>query len=391
MRIGDIAVTTLLFEYPPPHGFRYAGGACTHRTASLVEVHTECGRTGIGAAYSHPDLVRIVVEQQLAPSLLGADPTEVEALWRKMYLDTRWYGRKGAAVSALGALDTAFWDLRGQQLGKPVRALLAVDARDDVPAYASGLLWHDSEASIAAEAARHRENGFRRMKMRLGYGGAQDLAMIDAVLKGAGSGADVMVDGSMRYSLADAEALAAELAARKIFWFEEPFEPDAVETFAALRKVAKLPIAAGENEFGMEGFAELLHLGAVDIVQADACRAGGISVVHKVGEMARESGCRLAPHTWSDAVTIIANAQVVAALPNAITVEMDRTSNPMIDALLEEPLSVKDGMLALSKAPGLGITLHRKTVDALAWPKGKPLPPGQYSDMWFTAPKGGTQ
>lgn len=390
MRIADIEVTTLLFEYPKPYGFRYAGGACTHRTANLVQVRTECGRTGIGSVYSHPDLVRTVIEQQLAPSLLGADPTEVEALWRKMYLDTRWYGRKGAAMSALGGLDTAFWDLRGQKLGKPVRALLSSDARNAVPAYASGLLWHDSEDSIAAEAAQHRANGFRRMKMRLGYGGDRDLAMIDAVRRGA-DGADVMVDGSMRYDLAGATALAAELAKRGIFWFEEPFEPDAVEDFAALRKVADVPIAAGENEFGVEGFAELLRMGAVDIVQADACRAGGISVVRKVGEMAEAAGCRLAPHTWSDAVTIVANAQVVAGLPNAITVEMDRTGNPMVDALLEEPLVVRDGQIALSNGPGLGIRLNAQTVAALAWPKGKPLPAGQYSDMWFTAPKGGTQ
>lgn len=390
MRIADIEVTTLLFEYPKPYGFRYAGGACTHRTANLVQVRTECGRTGIGSVYSHPDLVRTVIEQQLAPSLLGADPTEVEALWRKMYLDTRWYGRKGAAMSALGGLDTAFWDLRGQKLGKPVRELLAPGARNAVPAYASGLLWHDTEDSIAAEAAQHRANGFRRMKMRLGYGGDRDLAMIDAVRRGA-DGADVMVDGSMRYDLAGATALAAELAKRGIFWFEEPFEPDAVEDFAALRKVADVPIAAGENEFGVEGFAELLRMGAVDIVQADACRAGGISVVRKVGEMAEAAGCRLAPHTWSDAVTIVANAQVVAGLPNAITVEMDRTGNPMVDALLEEPLVVRDGQIALSNGPGLGIRLNAQTVAALAWPKGKPLPAGQYSDMWFTAPKGGTQ
>ncbi len=390
MRIADIEVTTLLFEYPKPYGFRYAGGACTHRTANLVQVRTECGRTGIGSVYSHPDLVRTVIEQQLAPSLLGADPTEVEALWRKMYLDTRWYGRKGAALSALGGLDTAFWDLRGQKLGKPVRALLSPGARNAVPAYASGLLWHDTEDSIAAEAAQHRANGFRRMKMRLGYGGDRDLAMIDAVRRGA-DGADVMVDGSMRYDLTGATLLAAELAKRGIFWFEEPFEPDAVEDFAALRKVADVPIAAGENEFGVEGFAELLRMGAVDIVQADACRAGGISVVRKVGEMAEAAGCRLAPHTWSDAVTIVANAQVVAGLPNAITVEMDRTGNPMVDALLEEPLVVRDGQIALSDAPGLGIRLNAQTVAALAWPKGKPLPAGQYSDMWFTAPKGGTQ
>jgi D-galactarolactone cycloisomerase len=383
MRIAWIDVTTLVFAYPPPHGFRYAGGACTHRLTSLVELRTDCGRTGIGAAYSHPDLVRICIEQHLAPLLIGRDPTEVEALWRRMYLDTRWYGRKGAAISALGAIDTALWDLRGQALGVPVRKLLAADARDAVPAYASGLLWHDSEASIAEEAARHVAEGFRRMKMRLGYGGSQDLAMIDAVRRGAGPGRDVMVDGSMRYTPEEAARLAEALAARGIFWFEEPFEPDAVEAYAALRRVARVPIAAGENEFGLEGFRELLRERAVDIVQADASRAGGISVVATVGREAAAQGCRLAPHTWSDAVTVIANAQVVAALPNAITVEVDRTGTPLINALLEEPLAIRDGLLALPAAPGLGIRLNRETVDRLRWPPGTPLPAGQYSDMWF--------
>ena len=386
MRIAGIEVTTLVYAYPPPHGFRYAGGACTHRVTSLVEVRTECGRTGLGSAYAHPDMVRIAVEGHLAPLLAGRDPREVEQLWRMMQLETRWYGRKGAAIAALGAVDTALWDLRGQAAGMPVRKLLAPDARDAVPAYASGLLWHDSEASIAEEAARHAAQGFRRMKMRLGYGGAQDLAMVDAVRRGAGPGRDVMVDGSMRYTPEEAARLADQLAARGIFWFEEPFEPEAVEAYAALRRVSRVPIAAGENEFGQDGFRELLRERAVDIVQADASRAGGISVVAAVGRAAAPLGVRLAPHTWSDALAVIANAQVVAALPNAITVEVDRTGTPFIEELLEEPLVIRDGLLQLPDGPGLGVKLNRATVDRLRLPTGAPLPTGQYSDMRFAQP-----
>src|SRR4051812_21696686 len=133
MRIADIEVINLRFAYPGGTGFRYAGGICTARLTSLVCVRTECGKAGWGSVYSHPELVRLVVEGQLRPVLLGADPTEVEALWDRMYRLTRWYGRKGAAMSAIGGLDTAFWDLRGQALGKPIHALLGT-ARSSVPA-----------------------------------------------------------------------------------------------------------------------------------------------------------------------------------------------------------------------------------------------------------------
>lgn len=382
MRIADVEVINLHFNYPGQRGFRYAGGLVTSRTTSLILVTTEDDTVGIGAAYSYPDIVRIIVEHHLRPHLIGRDPTQVEELWDLMYGLTRWYGRKGAAVSALGGLDIAFWDLRGKARGEPVYRLLgAEDGR--VPAYASGLFWADDTRDLEREAERHRAAGFRRVKMRLGRSEVYDTAAVDAARQGVGPDGDVLVDGSHRYSLEAAVRIGEFLADRDVFWFEEPFPPEDIDRYVALRGALLVPLAAGENDFGVEGFRETLRAGAVDIAQPDACRAGGITEVWRIGQMAAEMGVGIATHTWSDAVALVANAHVVAALPNGITVEVDQTGNPFIDHLLTKPLKIDDGLLCLSDAPGLGIELDRATVAELALPPGTLLPDGNYSDLIF--------
>lgn len=379
MKIDHIETITLRFEYAD--GFRYAGGQCTARVTSLVLVHTDSGQVGIGAAYSHPGLVHLIVQEQLAPLLIGEDPTEVESLWQKMYRITRWYGRKGVAMSAIGAIDTACWDLRGKSLGQPVWALLG-GQRATCPAYASALLWKEP-AALAEEAARLIERGFRRVKMRLGYGGDIDRAAVRAVREAIGPNCDVMCDGSMRYSLDDAESLAKFLAENNVFWFEEPFEPEDIDSYVALRSRVSVPLAAGENEFGLQGFRELIRAGALDIVQPDTSRCGGITEAKRVADLALTAGLRVAPHTWSDAVAVTANAHVVASLPHGITVEVDQTGNPLIEELLVEPLVVRDGQLSLSKAPGLGIELNPSTLQRYRLDDPLHLPDGSYSDMIF--------
>src|SRR5436309_3278437 len=166
MKIDRLEVINLCFAYPAERQFAYAGGTCTGRLTSLILVHTDAGQVGIGSAYSHPGLVALVVKQQLEPLLRGRDPRDVDFLWERMYALTRWYGRKGAAMSALGGLDVAFWDLKGQSLGKPLWSIFGA-AHGVCPAYASALLWNTT-SGLAMEAQRHLSRGFRRMKMRLG-------------------------------------------------------------------------------------------------------------------------------------------------------------------------------------------------------------------------------
>lgn len=381
MQIDHIDVIHLKFDYPQRHGFRYSGGVCHGRLTSLIAVHTDTGHVGHGAAYSHPTLVDVIVKQQLEPVLRGEDPRQVEDLWHQMYGLTRWYGRKGVAMTTIGGLDTAFWDLRGQSLGKPLWSILG-GSRDACPIYASGLLW-DAPHELAEEAAGYIDQGFTRVKMRAARGAEMDRAAVTAVSQAIGPHHNLIVDGSMRYSVEEARSFANFLAQHDVLWFEEPFAPEDPDSFKALRGTIKVPVAAGENEFGVQGFRELIDGGWVDIVQPDAARCGGVSEVIKIGHMADERNLRVATHSWSDAIAITANAHLIAAMPNSITAEMDRTGNPFVDELLVEPLKIDNGVLKLSGAPGLGVELSQDVVEEFRFDPYTELDDGQYSDLAF--------
>ena len=382
MKIEDIEVINLRFQYPPGGGFLYAGGWVTARVTSLVLIQVDNGDTGIGAAYSHPDLVRTIVEGNLRAHLIGQDPSDVEGIWDKLYGLTRWYGRKGAAISAISGIDIALWDLRGKAARTPVWRLLG-GVRGVAQAYASGLFWHDDLRELEREVARHRQGGFRRVKMRLGRSWDYDTEALAAAVRGVGRDGKVHVDGSHRYADETAVRFGALLADAGAAWFEEPFPPEDIDRYVNLRRRLKVPLAAGENEFGVQGFRELLRAGAIDIVQADACRTGGITEVVRIAKLAADLHLQVAPHTWSDAVAVVANAHIVASLANGLTVEVDQTGNPFIEELLTEPLKIRDGVLHLSDAPGLGISLDPATLKRLTVPRGTPMTNGNYSDLIF--------
>ena len=383
MKIRDVEVVNLRFEYARERRFRYAGGVCTGRVTSLVLVRTDEDLVGTGSVYSHPDLVRTIVEGHLGPALVGRDPSDIEAIWNLCYGTSRWYGRKGAALSALGGIDIALWDLKGQAAGKPVCDLIG-PSRTQVPAYASGLLWKDDPAELGDEADGHLAAGFRAMKMRLGRNGDYDRAALRAVRAVADPDVRLMVDGNARYSLDEARQMVPALVEAGAFWLEEPFAPENPQAFRDLRPdLGAIPLAAGENEFGLQGFRELMDHGVVQIVQPDCCRCGGLTEALRICAHARRRGLRIAPHTWSDAVALAANMHLVAATPGALTVEVDRTGNPFIDDLLVDGPKVRDGLLPVPKGPGLGIELDPDVVARHEIPRGESTPPGNYSDMVF--------
>jgi D-galactarolactone cycloisomerase len=381
MNIADVEVINLRFEYPSGAGYTYAGGRVSARVTSLVLVHTDTGATGIGAAYSHPDLVRTIIEGNLRAHLIGEDPANIDNIWTKLYGLSRWYGRKGAALSAIGGVDIALWDLKGKAAGMPLWRLLGA-SMGRAQAYASGLFWHDDVTALEKEAARHRQRGFRRVKMRLGRSWEYDNEALRAAARGAGRDGIIHVDGSHRYDQETALRFGAVLSEAGAAWFEEPFPPEDLDLYVSLRRRLKVPLAAGENEFGVQGFRELIRAGAIDIVQADACRTGGITELLRIAKMAADFNLRIAPHTWSDAVSLIANAHVVAAQPHGLTVEVDQTSNPFIEELTGG-LRIADGNLELGTLPGLGIELNQQALARLKVPRDATMADGNYSDLIF--------
>ena len=381
MKIEHVEAINLLYQYPENDRFQYAGGVCTNRLTTLILVHTDTDHVGIGSVYSHPALIYLIVRDQLNPLLIGEDPCNVEDLWRKMYGLTLWYGRKGVAMSTLGGVDTALWDLRGKSVDKPVWELLGGE-RKTCPAYASGLLWNDVD-KLAEEAGQYIEKGFRRVKMRLARSEEYDTSAVLAVRKAIGMENDVIVDASMRYHFELACRMGSFLKEQKIFWYEEPFAPEDIDSYVALRQIVDVPVAGGENEFGLQGFREMIRAKALDIVQPDTSRCGGISEAWKIAEMAKESGLGVATHSWNDAVAIMANAHVVSAMSNGITVEVDQMSNPFVNDLLVKPLQIENGELQLNHASGLGIELDWKVVNEFRLDDPLVIPDGVYSDMMF--------
>jgi D-galactarolactone cycloisomerase len=299
-----------------------------------------------------------------------------------MYTLSRWYGRKGAALSALGGVDSALWDLRGKLEGKPVYELLGGSA-GVVDAYASDLLWEHDVTALTAKAQGLLEKGFRNVKMRTGLNPDYDRAAVRAVQAGVEDHASILVDGAKRYPLDEAIDMAHFLGDEGVLLFEEPFKPGQIDDYVALTQVVEIPIAQGENEFGVEGFRELFRAGCVGVAQPDACRTGGITETVRIARLAAEFGIPVITHTWSDAISIVANAHVVAAMPNGRMVEINQTDNPLVEKLLAAPLQLEDGKLVLPPGPGLGIELDEDLVDELTLPPGEPVPLGHYSDMTF--------
>jgi D-galactarolactone cycloisomerase len=379
--IRDVQVLNLHYDLPDK-GFVCAEGRTNARLTSLVEVTTDEGLTGWGSAYSHPDVLRMIVEQHLRPYLVGEQCSDIDALWRKMYTLTQWYGRKGVAISALGAIDIALWDIRGKELGKPLYQLLG-GTDPWVNAYASGLLWQDDLAVLQAEAQKHMADGFTTMKMRLGRDPEYDRAAVLALREVLADKGRIAVDGTHRYTLEGASQFSHFLASQDVAWFEEPFPPEDVETYSQLREQGIVPVAAGENEFGIQGFRELFRIGAVDVAQPDASRTGGVSEVFKIGQLAASCGIDVVTHTWNDAVALVANAHVVAALTNGMMIELDRTGNPFIDDLTVAPLDILDGRLRLSDAPGLGIDLRPEALARYLVPPDQTVQDGNYADLVF--------
>lgn len=377
MKITDLRVHVL--QSPLDQPFAFSQGWVGRRSATLVEVATDSGLTGWGEAFAQglepPQIAAAVIEHALRPLVLGANPLDIEVLWHRMYHQTRDYGRKGSVIAAISAVDIALWDLAGRHYGEPVHRLLGGAFRDRVQPYATGFyrLRGQGEAPrLADEALAHFEAGFRLMKVKLGYGVDDDIAVIRAVARAIeGRGVTLMVDTNHAYGRAEALRLGYVLDELDLRWYEEPVAPEDIDGYCELRARLRTPIAGGENEHTMHGFRELLGRHAVDIAQPDVGSCGGLTAARHIVALAQANGIEVNPHVWGSAVAQAASLHLIAALPVAHhsvfarppVLEYDRSSHPFRRELVTEPIEMADGAVPVPQGPGLGITLRAETLD----------------------------
>ncbi len=377
MKIADIAIHVL--KSPLSEPFAFSQGWVRQRSATLVEVITDQGISGWGEAFAQglepPEIAATVIDKALRPLVTGADPLDTEVLWHRMYHMTRDYGRKGSVVAAISAIDTALWDIAGKFYQVPVYKLLGGAFRTRVQPYATGFYRVKGQGEgkrLAEEALRHFEAGFSLMKVKLGYGVADDIACMREIGRAIqGRPITLMVDTNHAYGRAEALRLGRALEEYDIRWYEEPVAPEDIAGYVEMRRKLSMPIAGGENEHTLYGFRELLGAGAVDIAQPDIGSCGGISAVRHIIALAQSHGVQVNPHVWGSAVAQAASLQVIAALPVAHhslfaqepVLEYDRSAHPFRQQLVSEPIEQVDGWVQIPSKPGLGVEVDRSVLD----------------------------
>ncbi len=377
MQIVDIKSYAL--QSPLQQPFAFSQGFVSKRSATLVEVVTDEGITGWGEAFNQglepPQISAAAIDHALRPLLIGADPLSTEVNWHRLYAAIRDYGRKGAVMAAISAVDIAQWDIAGKALGVPVYRLLGGAFRKRVQAYATGFyrLSGAGEAQrLADEAVRHAEAGFTAMKIKLGFGLTDDLAVMEAIQSAlAGRSVSLMIDTNHAYGVAEAIRLGRALEPFNLRWYEEPVPPENLTGYREVKAAVNIPIAGGENEHSLYGFRDLIGQHCVDIVQPDLGSAGGFTSCRHVIALAHAHGLLVIPHVWGSAIGQAAALQLVAAIPVANyglaatepIFEYDCSSHPMRTSLVAQPVQHRDGWIDIPSQPGLGVEVDRSAIE----------------------------
>lgn len=338
---------------------------------ALVVIKTDDGHIGIGSVFTDARLVEAAFGV-LRPLLIG-ETVEPMRVSEKLHQNTFWMGRGGSLTHAISGIDIALWDIFGKATGQPIGRLLGGRYRDRVKAYASILM--EMPDLMRERTAYYRAQGFRAIKIGWGPFGRRESRKLDeeivrAAREGAGDDCLLMVDAGASDAfwpngLNWAVNAAQMLKDYDVRWFEEALVPDAIEDFKQLRRRSPVPIATGECITRRQSYLPWFENRALDIVQPDVTKVGGISEQIQIARMANEFGIQYIGHGWNTAVGLAADLQIAAAIPTAELVEYIGGS-PYVDDITEGGWRLdKDGMLAIPDAPGLGIALDRAALREL--------------------------
>lgn len=371
-----VNVETIPLSFPLEVPARDATGVWNSWDTVIVKITASGGTVGYGEIGPvHGGGVRVfktLVDERLKPLLLGKDPTEREKLFETMRgkgTAAYAFGEKGAVISAIAGIDIALWDLTGKILKTPVYNLLGGRVFDRIPAYASGFFGKGGRpltpGECSEEAKRYADQGFKGVKMKIGYGRKQDLQNLEAVRKALGPELGIMVDANQGFTVPQVMSLARDLEAFDLTFMEEPVSIHDIEGMAHLSATFPIPIAAGENYYTRYEFRELFTKRAVAVVQPDIIHAGGITETKKIGSMAQAFGVALSPHIHAT-VGVAASIHLLASSPHTLAAEYI-TSGGSYDlrrVLYGDAYLVdKDGYIHVSDEPGLGIRLNEKALE----------------------------
>lgn len=324
----------------------------------FVEVGTEQGYEGVGFSYSKraggPG--QFAHAKEIAPVLMGEDPSDIARIWTKLVWAGASVGRSGLATQAVAAFDIALWDLKAKRAGLPLAKLLGAH-RDSVRCYnTSGGFLHAPTEQVLENATASLAGGIGGIKIKVGQpDGKADLRRVTAVREHLGDDVPLMVDANQQWDRPTAQRMGRALEEFGLVWIEEPLDAYDAQGHATLAASLDTPIASGEMLASVAEHQELLRHRAVDVIQPDAPRIGGITQFLRLAALAEIQHVHLAPHFAMEI-----HLHLAAAYPHEPWVE----HFDWLEPLFNERLRISDGRMHLSSRPGLGITLSEQ---ARAW------------------------
>ncbi len=353
MKITGVEVTDpirIAYQKPRTDAINYI----PLRSFAAVKVFTDEGVVGLSPSRGNP-VIRTIITDSLRNVVVGEDPFDVERIWDKMYWQVFNMGRKGAGIIALSEVDIAIWDIIGKSVGRPLFQLLG-GYRDVVPAYGSGIDLSWSIDDLVKEHTSFVEQGFRAVKMKIGRKDPdEDLTRVKAVRDAIGYGVKLMVDANNGWGVNHAIKMARRLERYEVSWLEEPVIAEDVKGLAKVASATEIPIAVGESEYTKWGFRQLFEAEAVDIVQADVGKVGGITEWRKIASMAQAWNLPMAPHAQTHV-----SAHLVASVPNGLIVEVFEPI-PGFN-YFKGLVKAKQGMIHLPRGSGLGVEIDEEAI-----------------------------
>jgi D-arabinonate dehydratase/D-galactarolactone cycloisomerase len=378
-------IETFCLAWRMPYAITYAKGEYRDREAVLVKVSTDDPDIvgwGESAMWGGPHAATVaVIENEIAPVVVGEDPRSPERIWDKVFHATYMHGRKGMVIACLSGIDIACWDIMGKAAGLPLWRLLGGYGRPIACYASSGYYRRDQNLDqFAAVVASARDQGFRGFKMKIGniaqvshhedvplrHTFDEDIARIRAAREAIGADRNLMVDANCALNPRVAMRYAEELEQLEVRWFEEPVEPENVAGCVELAGRTRVAIAGFETETTAKTFARLMDAGAIQIAQPDVVQVGGLTEMRKIAAYAGLRHLYVTGKNYSTSLGQAATLAMLYAVPNGDYFEWEFDPLPWRgDGFLKAPFfTLEDGMVGATETPGLGVDVDETKLTA---------------------------
>lgn len=360
----------------------------------IVKVTTDNGIEGIGECYGIPvsgDIACSMVEDTFQRFIAGEDPHNIETMFRRVYSAGFTQRPDVSMMGVFSGIEIAIWDILGKAHDVPVYQLLGgqfhqrlrtytyLYPKDITPGAEVSDVYHDGDAA-AERALEYVEMGFTAVKQDpagpYSFQGGRELSLhelsrseynVKRIREAVGDRADILFGTHGQMTTSSAIRLAKRLEAYDPLWFEEPCPPDQMEAIGKVANATSIPVATGERLTTKVEFHQALKAG-VSILQPDIGRSGGIWETKKIAVMAELFNAQMAPHIYCGPVAHAAAAQVAFSSPSFLILETIQTD--FHDDILQKPLAWEAGYMPAPTAPGLGIELNEKVIEANPYTSG---------------------